>query len=62
MRTSSRIAFAVSWVVFAAAVVLSWRKVTAAPGGDVTGPFVASLAGAGGLVLLTIWLQDHERR
>ena len=34
MRPSSRVAFAISWLVFAVAVVLSWRKVLAAPNGD----------------------------
>lgn len=64
MRPSSRIAFAVSWLEFAVTVVLAWRKVLAVPDGlgDVTGLFVATVCGAGGLVLLMIWLQDHERR
>lgn len=54
MRPSSRVAFAVAWVVFAATVVLAWRKVLAVPDGrgDVTGLFVATLAGALGLALL----------
>lgn len=64
MRRSSRVAFAISWVVFVITVVLAWRKVLAVPDGrgDVTGLTVATVAGAGGLVLLMVWLQDHERR
>jgi hypothetical protein len=62
MRRSSRVAFGVSWIVFAVAVVLAWRKVLAAPNGDVTRLFVATFAGALGLMLLGAWLQDHERR
>lgn len=63
MRTSSRVAFAVSRVVFAVAVVLAWRRVLAVPDGrgDVTGLTVATVAGAAGLVLLVVWLQEHER-
>jgi hypothetical protein len=62
MRRSSRVAFGVSWIVFAVAVVLAWRKVLAAPNGDVTRLFVATFAGALGLMLLGTWLQEHERR
>jgi hypothetical protein len=62
MRRSSRVAFVVSWIVFAVAVVLAWRKVLAAPNGDVTRLFVATVAGALGLMLLGAWLQEHERR
>jgi hypothetical protein len=64
MRRSSRAAFAVAWFVYLAAVVLAWRKVLAVPDGrgDVNGLFVATVCGAGGLVLLMIWLQEHERR
>ena len=64
MRPSSRIAFAASWLVFAVTVVLAWRKVLAVPDGrgDVTGLTVATVCGAGGLVLLMIWLQERERR
>lgn len=64
MRPSSRVAFAISWVVFAVTVVLAWRKVLAVPDGrgDVNGLLIATVAGAAGLVLLMVWLQDHERR
>lgn len=64
MRPSSRIAFTISWLVFGVAVVLAWREVLAVPDGrgDVTGLLVATVAGAGGLVMLMIWLQDHEGR
>lgn len=64
MRPSSRVAFAISWVVFAAAVVLAWRKVLAVPDGrgDITGLVVATLAGALGLALLGDWLRRYERR
>lgn len=63
MRTSSRVAFAVAWLVFAVTVVLAWRKVLAVPDGrgDTTGLLVATLCGAAGLVLLMIWLQDQGR-
>lgn len=60
MSRSSRIAFAVCWPVFAGAVFLSWEKVTATPGGDITGLFVATVLGTAGLTLLAIWLQDRE--
>lgn len=62
MRRSSRVAFAVAWVVFAVTVVLAWRKVLAVPDGrgDVTGLFVATVCGAVALVLLMAWLQDRE--
>lgn len=43
------------------AVVLSWRKVLAAPNGDINRLLVATVAGALGLALLGAWLQDHER-
>jgi hypothetical protein len=64
VRPSSRVAFVISWLVFLVTVVLAWRKVLAVPDGrgDVTGLTVATVAGAGGLVLLMIWLQEHERR
>jgi hypothetical protein len=63
VRRSSRIAFVISWIVYAAAAVLAWRKVLAVPDGrgDVTGLFVATFAGAIGLALLAAWLQEHER-
>lgn len=56
MRPSSRLAVAVSWLVYVVAVVLAWRKVLAVPDGrrDVTGLTVATIAGAGGLLLLTV--------
>jgi hypothetical protein len=59
----SRIAFAVASVVFAVTVVLAWRKVLAVPDGrgDITGLFVATLAGALGLALLGDWLRRYER-
>jgi hypothetical protein len=43
------------------AVVLAWRKVSAAPNGGVTGLFVAAMCGFVGLLLLTLWLQDQDR-
>jgi hypothetical protein len=62
VRASSRIAFAIVWVVFAVTVVLAWRKVLALPNGDITRLFVATVAGAFGLALLGAWLQDHARQ
>jgi hypothetical protein len=62
VRPSSRIAFAVSWLVFAGAVVMAWRKILAAPDGDITRLFIATVAGALGLALLGSWLQEHEGR
>jgi hypothetical protein len=62
VRASSRIAFAIAWVVFAVNVVLAWRKVLGLPNGDITRLFVATVAGAVGLALLGAWLQDHERQ
>jgi hypothetical protein len=64
VRRSSRIAFAVAWAVYILAVFYAWRKVLAVPDGrgDVTGMFVATVAGAIGLALLMGWLQEHERR
>ena len=61
VRPSSRVAFAISWVVFAVSVVLDWRKVLAAPNGDISRLLVATVAGGLGLALLGAWLQDHER-
>ena len=62
VRRSSRIAFAISWLVFLAAVVLAWRKILAAPDGDVTRLFIATVSGAFGLALLGAWLQEYERK
>lgn len=62
VRASSRVAFAISWVVFAVTVVLAWRKVLALPDGDITRLLIATVAGAFGLALLGAWLQDHERQ
>jgi hypothetical protein len=62
VRASSRIAFPISWVVFAVTVVLARRKVLALPNGDITRLFIATVAGAFGLALLGAWLQDHERK
>jgi hypothetical protein len=56
----SRIAFAVCLPAFALTVFLSWRKVTAAPDGDITGLFVATVLGTAGLMLLASWLQDRQ--
>jgi hypothetical protein len=63
VRRSSRIAFAVSWTVYALTVVLAWRKVLAVPDGrgDTTALLIATVCGAAGLALLMAWLQDHER-
>lgn len=52
MSRYSRIAFAVCLPAFALTVFLSWRKVTAAPDGDITGLFVATVLGTAGLMLL----------
>lgn len=62
MRPSSRVAFAISWIVFVVAVFLSWRKVLSIPNGDVNGLFIATMAGGLGLALLGAWLQEHEER
>lgn len=64
MRRSSRIAFAISWSVYAVTVVLAWRKVLAVPDsrGNVTGLFVATVCGGFALALLGAWLADYERR
>lgn len=62
VRPSSRVAFAIAWVVFAVTVVLAWRKVLALPDGDVTRLSIATVAGAVGLALLGAWLQDYERQ
>lgn len=62
VRASSRVDFAISWVVFAVTVVLAWRKVLALPEGDITRLLIATVAGAFGLALLGAWLQDHERQ
>ena len=60
MHRSTRLAFAVCWPIFAVTVFLSWRKVTAAPNGDITGLLLATILGTAGLTLLTNGLQDHE--
>lgn len=62
MRPSSRIACAVSWVVFLVAVLLAWDKVLSVPDGrgDVNGLLVATVAGGLGLALLGDWLRHHE--
>jgi hypothetical protein len=64
VRPSSRVAFAVAWVVYAVTVVLAWRKVLAVPDGrgDVNGLLVATVAGFFGLALLAAWLRDYENR
>ena len=59
MRRSTRVALAVCWPVYAVVVVLAWRKVSAAPGGDVNGLFVATVCSFAGLLLLSLWLQDQ---
>jgi hypothetical protein len=53
VRRSTRVAFLVAWPVFVLAVVLAWRKVSAAPDGDVNGLFVATVCGLVGMLLLT---------
>lgn len=62
VRASSRVACAISWVVFAVTVVLAWRKVLALRDGDITRLLIATVAGALGLALLGAWLQDQERQ
>lgn len=63
VRPSSRVASAISWVVYFVAVVLAWQKVLAVPDGrgDIGGLVVATLAGALGLALLGAWLGERER-
>lgn len=61
VRPSSRVAFTISWLVFAVAVVLAWRKVLAASNGDINRLLVATVAGGLGLALLGGWFQDHDR-
>jgi hypothetical protein len=61
VRRSTRVAFAVCWPVYAGAVVLAWRKVSAAPEGVVNGLFIATVCSLAGLVLLSLWLQDQGR-
>ncbi len=60
VHRSTRVAFAVCWPLFAMTVFLSWRKVTAAPDGDITGLLLATILGTAGLTLLAIRLQDRE--
>lgn len=62
LHRSTRIAFAVAWTVYVVAVVLAWRKVTAAPNGHANGLFIATVCGFVGLVLMMLWLQDRESR
>ncbi len=60
MRRSTCLAFAICWPIFAVTVLPSWRKVTAAPDGDITGLVLATILGTAGLTLLAIRLQDRE--
>lgn len=60
MRTSSRVAFVIAWLVYAVTVVLAWRKVLAVPTGNLNGLLVATVAGFLGLALLGAWLRDYE--
>lgn len=64
VRRSSRVAFAISWLVLLVAAVLAWTKVLRMPEGrgDVAELLVATLAGALGLLLLMSWLSDYESR
>lgn len=54
----------ISWVVFAAAVFLAWRKVLAVPQGrgDLTGLTIATLAGGLGLALLGDYVRRTDSR
>ena len=61
MPRSTRCALAVCWPVYVVAVVLAWRKVSAATEGDVNGLFIATVCSFAGLLLLTLWLQDQGR-
>jgi hypothetical protein len=63
VRPSSRIAFGFAWGVFTLTVSLAWRKVMSVPDGrgDVTGLTVATVAGAFGLALVGVWVQERER-
>lgn len=64
MRTSSRITFAVSWLVLAGVAFFAWRKVLGVPDGrgDVTWLFAATFTGALGLATLGAWLSEYESR
>jgi hypothetical protein len=62
VRPSSRIAFALSWLVFVVTAVLAWRQILSLPDGDPTMLFVATMAGALGLTCLGSWITDHESR
>jgi hypothetical protein len=63
VRPSSRVAFAMSWIVLALTIFLAWRKVLAVPDGrgDINGLLVATVAGVLGLALLGDWLRRYER-
>jgi hypothetical protein len=63
VRRSSRVAFGISWLVYAVVVVLAWRKVLAVPDGrgDINGLLVATLAGGLALALLGSWIRERER-
>lgn len=64
MRRSSRVAFALAWMVYTVTVVLAWRKVLGVPDGrgDVNSLLVATVAGFFGLALLGTWLSDYESK
>lgn len=59
MLRPTRLAVALCWSFFAITIFLAWRKVMAAPDGDVTLLFVATACGAAGFALLATWLQDQ---
>ncbi len=59
MLRPTRLALALCWSFFAITVFLAWRKVMAAPEGDVTLLVVATACEAAGFALLATWLQDQ---
>jgi len=61
VRRPTASASAVARPVFAATVCPAWRRLTAAPKGDVIG-LVATALGTFGLVLLAVWLHERGRR
>jgi hypothetical protein len=46
----------VAWAVNIAAVALTWRKVSAAPDGNVTAVILIAVFGFFGMLILTHWL------
>ena len=61
MHASSRTAFVFAYSMLTVAGVLAWRRVEAAPQGDLVMLTLAGLAGFTGLTLLAWWLRDAEK-